>query len=526
VLFRFSTFAQFFRALPRDSALMGACVVFLAVHAGAAELARPADGFVDSMGTNIHSAFGGAFITNPKGVADAFNDIGFRYARDIPTTPDRLNALTAAAPNLKLCIISQYYWFGTDAFDVKNFDALWSQVKQVNNIGFLELPNEPQNFEDYNDKLHAWTAKLSQTARADSQLGSVPLVSCSVYYPTPQLADLSPYLDYGNVHSYTDIVQAGTTIQNHLTNASSVTGNKPVIATETGYSNSYLDAGHRGISEAASAKYLPRLFLEHFNAGVVKTFNYEFIDSFPDDTYTNGEAHFGLLRTDLSYKPAAVAIKNLIALLKDPGADFAPRPLNYTITSGANAPDIHHTLLQKRDGSFWLALWQNVASYDAANRQDLVVDPVNVAMAFNGIPVVTATTYVPNASVDPNGAVNAAQIVNVAVDDRVTLVRLLLAREGDTNADGRVDDTDVATFLRHYGEDVTAAGGWALGDFNRDGRVGFADFQMMELNYGSAFSDAEQAEMSALGIAVPEPECAFLLLSMVGCAIYRRRQEV
>jgi hypothetical protein len=525
VSFFFSILRTSVGRLLRRAALLGACLALLTLGAGAAEVARTADGFVDSMGTNIHSAFGGAFITNPQGVADAFNDIGFRYARDIPTTPDRLNALTEAAPNLKLCIISQYLWFGTDAFDVKNFDAMWSQIKQVNNIGFLELPNEPQNFEDYNDKLHTWTAKLYQTAKADPQLGSVPLVSCTVYYPTPQLADLSPYLDYGNLHSYTDIVRAGTTVQNLLSNASSVTGNKPVIATETGFSNSYLDSGHYGISEAASAKYLPRLFLEHFNAGIVKTFNYEFIDSFPDDAYTNAEAHYGLLRTDLSYKPAAVAIKNLISLLKDPGADFAPRSLNYTLTSGASGPDIHHTLLQKRDGSFWLALWQNVASYDAANRQDLVVDPVNVALAFNGIPVVTATTYVPNVSVDPNGAVNAAQIVNVAVDDRVTLVRLLLAEAGDANADGRVDDSDVATFLRHYAEDVTAAGGWALGDFNRDGRVGFADFQMMELNYRHAFSDAEQAEMSALGIAVPEPRRAFLLLSMVGCAICGRRQR-
>jgi hypothetical protein len=489
----------------------------------AIEPARPADGFVDSMGTNIHSAFGGNFVTNPQGVANLLKDIGFRYVRDVPTTPDRLNALTAAT-GVKVCVISQYYWFGTDAFDTKNFDPFWNQLKQVSNVAYLELPNEPQNFETYNDVMHAWTLRLFQAAKADPVLGGVPLVSCSVYNPSPEFADLAPYLDYGNIHSYPNISSAQSNLGNYLPNARTVTGNKPIIATETGYNNA-INANNRAVSEIASAKYLPRLYLEHFNAGIVKTFNYELINSFEDDTFTNTEAHYGLVRTDLSYKPAAYALKNLISLLKDPGPDFTPTSLSYTIST-AN-PDVQHTLLQKRDGTFWLALWQNALSYDPAARQDLVVPPVNVGLSFNGVPLVRAETYLPTTSTDVKSTASAAQLVSLAVDDQVTLVHLRLAAPGDTNADGLINDADVATFFRHYGQAVTPDGGWALGDFDRDGEVGFIDFQLMELNYGRAqYSPELQAEAAAIiAASVPEPGAALAVLACMGLFARRCRRR-
>jgi len=42
-------------------------------------------------------------------------------------------------------------------------------------------------------------------------------------------------------------------------------------------------------------------------------------------------------------------VKNLITLLKDPGAEFSPASLNFTITGGD--ANLKHSLLQKRDGS-------------------------------------------------------------------------------------------------------------------------------------------------------------------------------
>jgi hypothetical protein len=298
-----------------------------------------------------------------------------------------------------------------------------------------------------------------------------------------------------------------------------VTGSKPVIATETGYNNGYLNDTNiyaPGVTETASAKYLPRSFLEFFNAGIIKTFSYELVDSYTDATFKDQEAHFGLLRSDFSYKPAAIALKNLITLLKDEGDPFQASSLNYSLTGGNS--NIHHTLLQKRDGTFWLALWQDVLSYDPSTRTDLVVAPLHLTLS-TGIPLVKGTSYLPNNSIDALSSTTATHSMNLAVDDRVLLVALQLAKAGDANADGLVNDADLTTFFQHFGQ----AGGWEVGDFNLDGQVNFADFQQLELNYVTDFSPAQLAAMTAAG--VPEPAAMVMgLIALSG--IGRRRRKM
>ena len=65
---------------------------------------------------------------------------------------------------------------------------------------------------------------------------------------------------------------------------SQVVGGKPLCATETGYHTAVNSTENvqPGVSEAAQAKYVPRLFMEYFNAGVRQTFNYELLDEWPD----------------------------------------------------------------------------------------------------------------------------------------------------------------------------------------------------------------------------------------------------
>ena len=76
---------------------------------------------------------------------------------------------------------------------------------------------------------------------------------------------------------------------------------KPMAATETGY-----PTHHSGSSELAQGKYLPRLFCEYFTHGVRRTFWYELVDEdeFPDPNGDNPECHYGIVRKDLTPKPA------------------------------------------------------------------------------------------------------------------------------------------------------------------------------------------------------------------------------
>src|SRR5207244_12746798 len=56
------------------------------------------------------------------------------------------------------------------------------------------------------------------------------------------------------------------------------------------------------------------------------------------------------------------------------------------------------------------------------------------------------------------------------------------AMPGDANVDGVVDTNDFAILMSHLNQ----AGMWTGGDFNGDGRIGFADFQVLELNFGQS----------------------------------------
>jgi hypothetical protein len=108
------------------------------------------------------------------------------------------------------------------------------------------------------------------------------------------------------------------------------------------------------------AKYTLRNLLAMWNHGVARTYIYELIDEGTDPT--NKEDNFGLLYNNAAPKPAYTALRNLIALLADHGPAFAPQSLKWSMAG--DTANVEDTLLEKRDGSFYLALWLAVPSTD------------------------------------------------------------------------------------------------------------------------------------------------------------------
>lgn len=94
---------------------------------------------------------------------------------------------------------------------------------------------------------------------------------------------------------------------------------------------------------------------------------------------TDMECHFGLVRSDGTVKPSFTALKNLIRLLNDSDQEFSPHSLPLQITTAGNVA-IQSTLLQKSDGSWWLALFRPVSVYDLKNKKRLTVPPVSVTV--------------------------------------------------------------------------------------------------------------------------------------------------
>jgi hypothetical protein len=179
------------------------------------------------------------------------------------------------------------------------------------------------------------------------------------------------------------------------------------------------------------ATYVPRLFLEYFRWGVVRTFSYELLDEFPDPPLEEKESNFGLLRNDLSRKPAFDALRNTIEILGDPGPPFAPASLDYTLSEagvelpGPESTGLHKVLLQKRDGSFYLALWRLSSVWDPLAQEPLAppLEPVEVEV---GPGLEAAAEYRPSSSAEPVwSATQPRGPLTVEVGPDVVILRLV-----------------------------------------------------------------------------------------------------
>ena len=101
---------------------------------------------------------------------------------------------------------------------------------------------------------------------------------------------------------------------------------------------------------------------------------------------------------------------------------------------------------------------------------------------------------------------------------------------GDTNADGKVDFTDLVALARHYG---SSAATWQEGDFNADGTVGFDDLVLLARDYGQGISPAQvsqldpafQAAAQRAFAQVPEPDSACPLAFATMVALRRKRSS-
>jgi hypothetical protein len=158
---------------------------------------------------------------------------------------------------------------------------------------------------------------------------------------------------------------------------------KPIWVTETGFTNSV--AGPKGpspVPEWVSGVYAPSAVLE----AIDRNWNLSWFEALddPDGGAKNlTEANYGLyaLQNDRMAppwraKPAATALKSILAGMKDPGPTY--RPASMGLRVAASTPDVRWTALGKRDGSVRLYLRRAIDVYDAKLKRTLPTTKVSV----------------------------------------------------------------------------------------------------------------------------------------------------
>ena len=404
------------------------CVVVAthgAVFVSAQELSvvkpRKAGDFVNSIGVNTH--FGYYDTTYGKYeqiLKPRLLELGVKHIRDGTYNQDVVRKYREVGQaGIRLLLIT-------------SSDRAVSQAKAIGDMLWgVEAVNEP----DMRRYEGGWVKfacreqqKLYQAIKQDSELNHLPVVGLSlanIRRSPSELGDISQWMDYGGMHPYAAGEYPskhwgwGMSMESALGEARKVSGDKPLLVTECGYHNRIAEKGHPGVSEQAAAIYHLHLFFIYFNQGVERSYKYELLDLKDDKGMSDKECHFGLVRSDGSVKPSFTAIKNLIWLLDDEKKDFRCRDLEYAVESDAV---IRTTLLQKSDGSWWLALMREVDVFDLKSGQDVSVEPIKVSVKFAR--KMDVCCYKPNHSVEPIAELESVRSVECMMDGCVQLLRI------------------------------------------------------------------------------------------------------
>lgn len=393
------------------------------------------ESFIDSIGVAVHLNYKDTVYNKYKDIIKPrLIELGIRHIRGGVTLQDE-DSLDKFRELGKIGIKS------TIVMDPRRISDSLEAVKLAKvlagSIEAVEGPNEwdihPElkyKGDSFPEGVRRFQSELYKEIKADSATTNLKVLCPS--FARPHRADQLGQVpcDLGNMHSYAGGKQPIHQLDNTwIPKAKIIAGNRSIIATECGYHNlvTKRDLNHQpGVSEQAASKYLIRLFLEYFNRGIERAYTYELIDLKPDVEAKKPNWNYGLLRNDGSRKPDFIALKNMIAILQETSQkvprSISLQTLEYTITG--NTKNIHHTLLQKKDGTLYLILWQEVLSFEQMTKKNIEVQPQKLTLTLNRS-IKQAKTYQPFVSSQPIETYDRPQLLEIEVFDHPLIIELI-----------------------------------------------------------------------------------------------------
>ncbi|MBJ7331419.1 MAG: hypothetical protein JHC95_16110 [Solirubrobacteraceae bacterium] len=368
--------------------------------AAAPEPTRPAAAFTGSVGVNTHVMSTSSAYGNLGATRQALRTTGVRHIRDgirgylgsgdswyWQAQLRRLGWLASDGVRLDLILPPADGSLGSTAAALLTALPLQDAIESF----------EPANEWDLQGPAGRWPEQIRrQTRQVDSELRALPwLRSVPLLAPSfgqtnsPVLVgDLSDVVDYGNAHPYANGGRpelpedsGQTSLLENLGYMRLVSRDRPFMLTEAGYHNALSSRNaQRPVPEDVAAVYTLRTLLEHFRLGATRTFLYELVDEHPDPLNNQQEANWGLYRFDWTPKPAAVAIGNLLALLRDPEPAPEDATLDYETRGGGL--ELRTVALARPDGGFTLVLWRPESVWDHDRQRPIPVLELPVTVTF------------------------------------------------------------------------------------------------------------------------------------------------
>jgi hypothetical protein len=408
------------------------------------EPAHSTEAFINSIGVNVHLGFDNtSYMKYDDVVKPMLKELGVRHIRTNIHQPFNKSVIEKVKDLANIGIKSIIV---TNPELLTPSESVEVVKSQIEGVSMVEGPNEwninpeysykgqsfPQGVINFQKELYSAIKNDPVTAHLDVIAPSLSGASSTktgnlIFQDVERLKGLP--CDINNMHSY----PAGELPTRETLDTIQILGNKrlcgeakPIIATETGYNNAInLTKDKSGISETAAAKYINRLFLEYFNRGVKRTYTYELIDIKLNPNLDEKEKNWGLLRADGARKGDFKALRNLLAILQDSQIETSTSlvsDLDYNLKGDLS--NVHHTLLQKQNGIFYLIFWQEVSSYDNENKVEIKVLERKMVLIPN-TKIKQVKVYRPFGSKQPFSVVNNPQKINFTIPDHTVILELI-----------------------------------------------------------------------------------------------------
>ena len=290
----------------------------------------------------------------------------------------------------------------------------------------LEGPNEydrttPANGNTWYANLAPYLATVRSAAQTLGVLTVGPSFTTGGAYAL--IGNTSSSVDVGNLHDYlsrpfenggyggcatSSASQGYGSVACNVANARVSAPSKPVIQTEGGYNTVAGFGTAQIVPESVAAAYLPRMFMFNFLNGITRNYSFQIADSV--------EGTFGLLRADLTAKPAYIAVKNMMSFMVDRSSaaqTFTPTALSYTLSGSTSG--LLSQVFQKADGSYVFVVWNPASIFNQDTGAALSVPAQTVTLAIAGGKSVQSVY-----TLDGTGAASNAMVSGTSVTFPVT----------------------------------------------------------------------------------------------------------